>query len=761
MPEVKALKIHIKGIVQGVGFRPFVYSLAIQNNLNGWVQNTSSGVDIELVGSTPDLEVFISALKNSPPHLSRIDSISIDETEKQSYKKFEIIKSQSQAGEFIPISPDYSICDDCLRELFDPQDRRFRYPFINCTNCGPRFSIIKDIPYDRPKTTMAPFQMCDRCQSEYSNPLDRRYHAQPIACPDCGPQVSLMVNNQIIAKGNDAIQQSRKMVRTGKILATKGLGGFHLACDAGNHSAVENLRTRKKRSDKPFALMAFSISLIENYCSLSGEEKKLLESKEKPIVLLKLKSTNELSPLLAPAQKHLGFLLPYTPLHYLLLDPVDENPEVWVMTSGNLSEEPIAYKDSESINQLSNIADGFLMHDREIFMRVDDSVTRIVQGKNYPIRRSRGYAPNPIITPSNVPQILATGAELKNTFCLTRDNYAFISHHIGDLENYETLISFEEAINHYENLFRIKPSILASDLHPDYLATRYATQRANLESIPNIQIQHHHAHLASCLADNHWKVDDFVIGLCYDGTGFGTDGAIWGGEVLIGNYSQYQRRFHLKYVPLPGGDITVRIPARMALSHLWEYQLDWDYSIPSVASLCMEDRTVLESQLKSKINTPNTSSMGRLFDAAASIMGIKHRVNYEGQAAIEMEALIDEKESKFYPIEIENNLINPKPLFESLIIDQQNNVSINKMAARFHNSIVQYSTNICIIIRKESGINSVALSGGVWQNKVLLDNTIKKLKKERFDVMIHHNVPTNDGGISLGQALIASKFTIK
>ncbi len=761
MPEEKAIKIKVKGNVQGVGFRPFVYSLAIQNNLKGWVRNTSNGVNIELVGSIPDLDVFILALKNSPPPLSRIDSISIVDAEKQSYKKFEIIKSQAQAGEFLPISPDFSICDDCLRELFSPQDRRYRYPFINCTNCGPRFSIIKDIPYDRPKTTMLPFQMCDGCQSEYSNPLDRRYHAQPIACPDCGPQVSLMVNNQIVAKGNDAIQQSRNMVRTGKILAIKGLGGFHLACDAKNHAAVENLRSRKKRSDKPLALMAFSLRFIGKYCSLSDDEKKLLESKEKPIVLLKLKSSNELSPLLAPAQKHLGFMLPYTPLHYLLLEPIDKNPEIWVMTSGNRSEEPIAYKVSEAINRLSNIADGFLIHDREIHMRVDDSVTRIIQGNNYPIRRSRGYAPNPIITPFNVPQILATGAELKNTFCLTRDNYAFISHHIGDLENFETLISFEEAIKHYENLFRIKPSILTSDLHPDYLATRYAIQRANLESIPNIQIQHHHAHLASCLADNQWEVDDFVIGLCYDGTGFGTDGAIWGGEVLIGNYSQYQRRFHLKYVPLPGGDITVRTPARMALSHLWEYQLDWDYSIPSVTALCMEDRTLLESQLKRKINTPSTSSMGRLFDAAASIMGINHRVNYEGQAAIEMEALIDEKETKFYSIEIENNLINPRPLFESLIIDQQNNVSINKMAARFHNSIVQFSTNICTIIRKESGINSVALTGGVWQNKVLLDNTIKKLKKERFDVMIHHNVPTNDGGISLGQALIASKFIIK
>jgi hydrogenase maturation protein HypF len=761
MPEVKALNIHIKGIVQGVGFRPFVYSLAIQNNLKGWVQNTSNGVVIEIEGSVATLDEFVKSLKSNNPPLSRIDSIQINEIENNRFSDFKIIESHSQAGEFIPISPDYSICEDCLHELFDPQDRRFRYPFINCTNCGPRFSIIKDIPYDRQKTTMAGFQMCEDCQTEYLNPLDRRYHAQPIACPVCGPQVCLIINNQVVAKGNDAIIKSREMVKNGQILAIKGLGGFHLACDAINHAAVETLRSRKKRSDKPFALMAFSTSSIENYCLVSINEKILLESKERPIVLLKTKSIKDLSPLISPAQNHLGFMLPYTPIHYLLLDPGEEDPDVWVMTSGNLSEEPIAYNDSDANRRLGNIANGFLIHDREIFMRIDDSVSRLIDDNYYPIRRSRGYAPNPVITPFENPQILATGAELKNTFCLTRDNYAFVSHHIGDLENYETLVSFEEAITHYEKLFRIKPSALASDLHPDYLATRYALQRTTQEGIPNIQIQHHHAHLAACMADNQWNGDTFVIGLCYDGTGFGTDGEIWGGEILIGNYSQYQRRFHLKYVPLPGGDITVKIPARMALSHLWEYQMDWDYSIPSVASLCMEDRTLLKSQLKNKINTPSTSSMGRLFDAASSIMGIKHKVNYEGQAAVEMEALIDENETEFYPIQLENNLINPKHLFERLIIDQQNNVSINKMAARFHNSIVQLSLDVCKTIRTELGINQVALSGGVWQNKVLLVNTINRLKKEQFEVLIHHNVPSNDGGISLGQAVIASKYLSK
>jgi len=758
MLEIKSLKIQIKGIVQGVGFRPFVYSLALQNDLTGWVRNSSNGVEIEINGTPPNLENFIGILRNSPPPLSRIDTLSVDETTTNEYKEFTIIESNSIEGEFLPISPDYSICDDCLRELFDPQDRRFRYPFINCTNCGPRFSIIKDIPYDRPKTTMASFEMCDQCYKEYKNPLDRRYHAQPIACTVCGPQVSLIIDNQIIANGEEAIQISRKMVREGNILAVKGLGGYHLACDATNFEAVDKLRSRKKRSDKPFALMAFSVKKISDYCLVSKSEQLQLESKERPIVLLQSKTMNDLSPLVAPSQNHLGFMLPYTPLHYLLLEPANDNPPVWVMTSGNLSDEPIAYKDQDAFSQLGKIADAFLTHNREIHMRVDDSVIRIVSGKNYLIRRSRGYAPNPVILPLNLPQILATGAELKNTFCLTRDHYAFISHHIGDMENYETLQSFEEAIAHYQKLFRINPELIASDMHPDYLSTRFAAQFAQNMNIQNIQIQHHHAHLAACLADNQYNKDEPVIGLCYDGTGYGTDGAIWGGEILVGNYVQYQRKFHLRYVPLPGGDISIRIPARMALSHLWSYQIDWDYSLPGVAALCMEDKTVLDVQLSRQINTPKTSSMGRLFDAVASLIGVRHKVSYEGQAAIEMEALVDPDETGYYPVILGNGVIDPKPLFEAIIIDLHENIPIQTLSARFHNSIVQLSMDACKLIRSENKINTVALSGGVWQNKVLLENTIKKLKNEQFDVMIHQKIPTNDGGISLGQALIASKY---
>lgn len=760
MPELKAIKIHIKGNVQGVGFRPFVYSLAKNNNLSGWVRNSSNGVEIEIEGKSEFVDRFLTTLENSPPALSRIDSINIGKIKFSDYQDFEILQSNPIEGEFIPISPDFSVCNDCLQELFNPTDKRFRYPFINCTNCGPRFTIIKDIPYDRPKTTMANFQMCEFCESQYKDPLNRRYHAQPIACPKCGPDVSLIIDNITRSTGDDAIQDSRNFIKDGKILAIKGLGGYHLACDATNNVAVENLRNRKKRSDKPFALMADTLSTIANYCEISAEEQQLLESKERPIVLLKIKSIKDLSPLIAPGQTHLGFMLPYTPLHYLLLETEVGFPPVWVMTSGNLSEEPIAFQDQESYERLGKIADAFLTHNREIYMRVDDSVTQIFDSKIYPLRRSRGYAPNPIILPLSIPQILATGAELKNTFCLTRDNYAFISHHIGDLENFETLKSFEEAIFHYEKLFRIKPEIIASDLHPDYLASRYAIQRSQEGLIPNIKIQHHHAHLGACLADNQWNQDDLVIGLIFDGTGYGTDGSIWGGEVLVGNYSHYQRLYHLKYVPQPGGDISVRIPARMALSHLWEYGIEWETTLPCVSALCMEEKTALDIQLVRNINTPKTSSMGRLFDAIASLIGVKHRVNYEGQAAIEMEGLVDQDEKGFYQLRIENNIINPAPLFEAVIADLHNQIPIAKIATKFHNSITRASVDICKNIREKHTLNTVALSGGVWQNKVLLTNTTKQLKIEGFDVLIHRNVPTNDGGLSLGQAMIASKYKL-
>lgn len=755
--QLIGLRIRVRGIVQGVGFRPFVYGLAANNNLTGWVRNTSSGVEIEINGAPTSVHEFCSRLQNNPPPLARIDEITTEEISPNGATGFMILDSQPQPGEFIPVSPDMATCPDCRRELFDPSDRRYRYPFINCTNCGPRFTIIKDIPYDRPKTTMAPFAMCPDCESEYHNPLDRRFHAQPVACPECGPQVWFTAGGKRLAEGDAAIQIARRWLRDGKIIALKGLGGFHLACDATNPAAVNELRSRKKRSDKPFALMAASLQAIEGHCRVQPAERKLLESPQSPIVLLEKKPDSGIAPEVAPGQRTLGIMLPYTPLHLLLLEPEPGYPDVLVMTSGNLSEEPIAYQDADANERLSALADGFLLHNREIHMRTDDSVVRVFEDKPYLLRRARGYAPDPIQLSQALPPILATGAELKNTFCLTNRDYAFLSHHIGDLENYETLRSFEEGIEHYQRLFRVHPQALACDLHPDYLATRYAQERAARENLPLVQVQHHHAHLAACLADNGWTSDEPVIGLSLDGTGYGSDGAIWGGEVLLGGYQGYQRLFHLKYAPLPGGDLAVRRPARMALAHLWAAGLEWEPDLPPAQDLCMEERTALRGQLQHHLNTPATSSMGRLFDAASAMMGIRQTATYEGQAAIEMEALADQDETAGYTLDIHGDEIDPTLLWGELIADWRAGLEQSRMAARFHNGVAAAMLEACQYARQHSGCKVVALSGGVWQNATLLARAIHLLRQAGFEVYYHRRVPANDGGLALGQALVAAR----
>lgn len=752
-----SLLINVKGIVQGVGFRPFVYRLAIHYGLNGWVLNSSKGVEIEIQGKREQIDAFLHELKHHPPPLAVIDTVEIREFQSPAhYDSFSILESRSDANEFIPISADISICDDCLTEMQNPADRRFRYPFINCTNCGPRFSIIKEIPYDRPKTTMADFQLCEDCLAEYSNPGDRRFHAQPVACPQCGPHVYLQKNGTTIAEKEDAIQLARAAIMEGQIIAIKGLGGYHIACDAKNTLALTKLRERKKRSDKPFALMAASIAVIKRYCHVSKTEEELLKSPQHPIVLLDRLPQNSLPKEIAPGQSTLGFMLPYTPLHVLLLDSSSDFTDLLIMTSGNLSEEPIAYSDDDALVRLSPMADLFLMHNRPIFMRVDDSVSREINGFESVLRRARGYAPAFLHFPFKSAPILAVGAGLKNTFCLTRDHQAFLSHHIGDLENYETLQSFEEGILHYEKLFRTSPKRIACDLHPDYLSTRYAVNRAENEQKPLLFVQHHHAHLAACLAENGWNDNRPVIGLLYDGTGMGSDGAIWGGEVFVGGFADFQRHYHLKYVPLVGGDLAVRKPARMALAYLWTNGYEWDSSFPCAQSLCMEDRTVIRSQLEKEINSPPTSSMGRLFDAVSAFLGVRQEVNYEGQAAIELENIVDHSERGCYPIEINVNEMDTKPLWGELIHDMQSGTALSIMAARFHNSIVQLSLSVSVNLRNLHGINTVALSGGVWQNKVLLTRTISLLQNNNFDVLWHKNIPANDGGVAYGQACIAA-----
>jgi hydrogenase maturation protein HypF len=755
--ELIGKEIHIQGIVQGVGFRPFIYMLAHKYHLTGWVRNSSAGVEIVVNGVPKNISSFLEEIHQNPPPLARIDELDVQAIAPDGCKDFRILESSATQGGFIPISPDISICPDCLQELFNPSDRRFHYPFINCTNCGPRFTIIKDIPYDRPLTTMADFELCPTCAHEYHNPLNRRFHAQPVACADCGPQVWFEGTSQKKVAGEEAIQTARLWLKQGKIIAIKGLGGFHLACDASNPTAIQELRSRKKRSEKSFAVMVFDSTIAMKYCRMNAAEKSLLESKEKPILILERKPDANLPQEIAPGMHTLGIMLPYTPLHYLLLEPEPDYPDIFIMTSGNISEEPIAYTNNSAINELSDIADGFLLNNRDIETRVDDSVIAEFQSKPYFFRRSRGFAPDPIRTPQPMLEILAVGAELKNTFCLTKGNYAFLSHHIGDLENLETSRAFESSIPHYEHIFKVKPVVIARDLHPDYLSSRYAQARAVNESLPIINVQHHHAHLAACLADNQWQSQEPVIGIILDGTGLGTDGNIWGGEFLFGNYAGFERLFHLAYYPLPGGDSAIRHPKRLAAAYLHQAGIAWDENLPPIKALSDEERLILFAQLEQNINCPQTSSMGRLFDAVASLIGLRQEINYEAQAAIELENAAYGHPSGLYSFDIRDNMINPKPLLREIVADYQAGLQSNYISAKFHQSVVSMLLDICSRIRQSTNCSHVALSGGVWQNMYLLKRSVSTLEEAGFQVLVHHQVPPNDGCIALGQVMIANK----
>jgi hydrogenase maturation protein HypF len=799
--SLAARRIHITGVVQGVGFRPFVYNLATELGLSGWVLNSSAGVEIEASGLPAALEAFAERLETDAPPLARIEQIKVteaplSEVDIPEADSFIIRHSEGKPGDFQPISPDISICEDCLQELFDPDDRRYRYPFINCTNCGPRFTIIQDIPYDRPKTTMAPFKMCPACQAEYDDPTNRRFHAQPNACPVCGPQVWLRDAEAASERGKEAgeaIQAVRDLLREGAIVAVKGLGGFHLACDATNDEAVNELRERKGRVDKPFALMAFDLETVEQFCHVNDDERELLTSRERPIVLLRERAESPISPAVAPGNDYLGVMLPYTPLHYLLLELVDDFPPALVMTSGNYSEEPIATDNQDALVRLGGLADAFLLHDREIHARCDDSVTRVFAGTELPVRRSRGYAPYPVHLPFSLPQVLAVGGELKNTFCLTRDRYAFLSQHIGDMENYETLHFFEQMVEQLERTFRIEPEIIAYDMHPGYLSTRYAERYA----IPRKQtIQHHHAQVASCMAEHGLRGERPIIGVAFDGTGYGTDGAIWGGEFLVMDYASFRRMAHIKYVPLPGGDASIRRPYRIALAHLWAAGVDWENDLPSVKAAPSVERGILAQQLAFDVNTVPTSSSGRLFDAVSSLVGVRQEINYEAQAAIELENLVLPNETSAYQFDItEPKTQNPKPktrnpkpktrnpkpetqnpkpetqnpkpethplllldstpVIQAVVADVRAGVSPGVIAAKFHNGLAHAICDICVRLREETGLTDVALSGGVFQNVTLLGKTVPLLEKAGFTVYTHRLVPPNDGGLALGQAIIA------
>ena len=749
-------RISVRGVVQGVGFRPFAYRLAQEHNLRGWVRNTSGNVEIEVEGEEGTLESFISALEAQAPPMARIESLETAFYPPRGYTEFQIGQSLSREGQYQLVSPDIATCQDCKQEIFSPSDRRFGYPFTNCTNCGPRFTIIEDIPYDRPKTTMRQFKMCPRCQQEYDDPLDRRFHAQPNACPKCGPSLELVDGGGKTVEGKDVIKAVSRLLKEGKILAVKGLGGFQLACDATNGEAVNILRNRKRRPSKPLAVMMGTIQGIEKHCLVSPEERKLLESPQAPIVLLGRKQGSDIAKAVAPNLKYLGVMLPYTPLHHLLLK---ESGLPLVMTSGNLSEEPIAKDNDEALRRLQGIADYFLLHNRDIYARYDDSVYIVEDGKPQALRRARGYAPYPIFLPFKSKQILACGAEDKNTFCLTKDEHAFLSQHIGDMENEETLGHFENTIELYKKLFRVEPEIIAYDMHPDYLATKYALEAgANLKLVP---VQHHHAHIASCLAEN--KVKGPVIGVAFDGTGYGSDGTIWGGEFLLADWKGFKRVGHLEYVPLPGGEAAIRKPYRMALGYLYTL-LEPDFSLEGLPldGIKSAEIEIIKQQLKRKINSPLTSSAGRLFDAVSALAGVRGEIDYEAQAAIELEMLasgeIDKSEAYPFSIVEEGGIgvVRLSELLSGLVQGIRSQTPVPVISLKFHHTVAEIITAMCKLIAKDTDIHQVALSGGVFQNRLLLRLTTAALQREDFSVLTHRLVPCNDGGISLGQAVVAN-----
>ena len=759
-------QIQIKGIVQGVGFRPFVFALAEKNALKGRVFNNGNGVLIDIEGKNQSIEQFIKAIKTTPPPLSFIESVEFEELNQiADFSDFRIIESSSNGNKFTPISPDVSTCEDCLREMFDENDRRFLYPFINCTNCGPRFTIIKDIPYDREMTTMREFEMCEPCRAEYENPRDRRFHAEPTACENCGPKIWFAERLESAvgeSVSSVSILKTQTALKNGKIVAIKGIGGFHLACDARNDKAIEILRERKGRVDKPFAVMVKDLETAKTLVEIDQAEESILTGKERPVVLLKRKS-DELSELIAPNNRFLGVMLPYSPLHYLLFDSNSfQSPDVLVMTSGNFSNEPIVKDNVEALENLSHLADSFLLHNREIYVQCDDSVVRVLESPKsenqiLPIRRSRGYAPFPVELPFEVPNILAVGGELKAAFCLTKKNFAFMSQHIGDMENLETLRSFERSLEQMKALFRVEPEIIACDKHPGYLSTKWARENASKFGAELIAVQHHHAHIASVMAENGLP-NEKVIGFAFDGTGFGDDGNIWGGEVLIADYKGFERAAHLDYFPLAGGDASIKKPYRVALSLLKEANIEWNEKFGCVSFCSETERKILAKQLEKNLNVFSTSSFGRFFDAVASLSNVCQKVTYEAQAAIEFESMIDENRSESYKFDLRAGgtiLIDWKNLIRAVVRDVLADLPIPVISAKFHNAVANLILDLSFEMRKQFGINKIALSGGCFQNIVLLQKTISYLNENGFEVFGHSKVPPNDGGLALGQAVVA------
>jgi hydrogenase maturation protein HypF len=749
-------KIDVAGIVQGVGFRPYIYRLAAEQQLVGSICNTASGVTIEVQGPPELVAAFVTRLPREAPPLARITAVQVGDLPTNGDTEFRIVATQRGEPVKTLISPDVAVCDDCLREMRDPLDRRHRYPFINCTNCGPRFTIVRDIPYDRPHTSMAAFRMCAACQAEYDDPLNRRFHAQPNACWRCGPRLEFWNEKVNREYGCDPIAAAVKALHAGKVVAVKGLGGFHFAVDATSEEAVQLLRERKRRVEKPFAVMVPDLDTAAYFCEVGDAGSAALMSVQRPIVLAPWRRPGPLADAVAPFNRYLGVFLPYTPIQHLLF--ADGEFSALVMTSANLSEEPIVIDNREALARLNGLADCFLMHNRDILLRCDDSVVRTSAGKVRQMRRSRGFVPVPVFLKDDLPPVLAAGGELKNTICLTKGSHAFLSQHVGDLENAESYKFFEEAITHLKNVLEIEPEIIAYDLHPGYFSTQWAQAQTGVKLEG---VQHHHAHIAGCMAEN--QLEGRVIGFALDGTGYGSDGRIWGGEVLLCDYQGFERAAHFEYVPLPGGDAAIREPWRMGVSYLSRHygsdfaQLD----IPFTRQLEHDKVKVLLRMMEREVNSPLTSSCGRLFDAVAAVCGVRQKVNYEAQAAIELEMAIGEaSEEGAYPLDLITDgpawQIATRPLFDALLSDVSQQTPLGRISARFHNGLVEVFTRLARLLRERESLNRVCLSGGTFHNVYLCERLHASLLRDSFEVFSHSEVPAGDGGLSLGQAVIAA-----
>ena len=749
--DENTFEIEIKGRVQGVGFRPFIYRLAKSNHVKGCVENRNDGVVLKINHNASAINSFISLIKRSAPAVANIESIVFRQTVNENFTDFQIVKSKTVSDRITGISPDIAVCDDCLKDM-KAQKNRLDYPFINCTNCGPRFTIIKDLPYDRDKTTMKDFELCPDCLKEYGDITDRRFHAQPVACSVCGPEYSLLYQNKVIKDTQAIISKLGALIKDKNIIAVKGLGGFFLACDALCEETVIRLRKLKNREGKPYAVMFSDIDTLKEYAFVNNTEETSLKSWKRPIVLLRQKKS--LAPSVSVGFNTIGAMLPYMPLHYLLFEKLDI-PAI-VLTSGNISDEPIVTDNETAVEKLGKIADAVLIYNRDIYNRTDDSVVTIVNNKERVLRRSRGYAPEAKTLSLNVEGILATGAELVNCFCLGKDNQAILSQHIGDLKNIETYEFYFETIEQFKKLFRFNPTLVVSDLHPDYLSTRYAVESKKR----HIQVQHHHAHIASCMAEH--NLDEQVIGVAFDGTGYGDDNNIWGSEFFVCDLQEYTRINHFEYLSMPGGDNVIDEPWRMALSYLYKiYGLKFlEFNLPFLNTIKPSSVELLCDAIDKKINCPLTSSSGRLFDAVAALINLSPFSKFHAEAPMRLEAIIDRKIKKAYPYSV-STTISFKDTFGTIVNDLKHQVPLSEISAKFHNTIISVIVEVAAEARNRYDINKVVLSGGTFQNKYLLENLEMMFEKHDFELFSHQKIPTNDGGIALGQLVLAAKSQIE